>query len=338
MMTRIITARQQQKQAQQREQQLKQFPMIAITPTTPTKSKRQFRRVPRDIAMMMMLLIGLCRYSGGGCEALILQQQQQRKQQRFDHQPPLSLDRLEHDQVSRELQSEICSGESVRSLASCLIDNPCSTECDTDPTDSNPILFMNAPTSCTDIYATFCPLVNCCPTCATIALQWYQCSANNVATRWIDTTCDLSINCPTYPDQSDNATTTTTMTTPSVVAANRPMVSSIPPSSSPIQIEATPSPSVEDFTSSLPSSNAPVASPLRSSPVVVSSPSSSLDIDPSSSLVLSDVPTLTVPDPTVAAANTERSSSSSYYYYSYHIVAVMMTMTSMLTVTWMFEN
>jgi hypothetical protein len=189
------------------------------------------------------------------------------------HEPQLRT--TEHDQPWIEQQQqydrrtqngEVCSGEVVRRLGTCLETNrpcPCSQQCDSDPTDSTPILFIDAPTSCTDIYDVFCPLVNCCSVCTSIAVEWYQCSANNVANRWMGTTCDLTTNCLNYPfgddtgdeassscppsDNESTSVTATTVTIPMEITDN-PITTpvdtdiTLAPIETPVRVESTSAP------------------------------------------------------------------------------------------------
>lgn len=97
----------------------------------------------------------------------------------------------------------ICSADSMRAYESCILGNspcPCDTsKCDANPTDGTPVVFVDAPLSCNDIFDIFCPMVRCCSVCQTEALGWYQCAADNVSQRWLDQSCDLEANCDVYP-------------------------------------------------------------------------------------------------------------------------------------------
>lgn len=92
--------------------------------------------------------------------------------------------------ISRTLAQPCITSVPLEDYQRCLDENDCPC-CDYDPTDKDPIIPIEEPSSCRDIYQAVCPLIHCCDACLPSNREFYQCAATGLALFFLQSECPI---------------------------------------------------------------------------------------------------------------------------------------------------
>lgn len=88
-----------------------------------------------------------------------------------------------------------CSTRVLEDYISCVRYHPCQcSHCDPDPSDSYPVIVVDAPRSCQDVSRIFCPMIRCCSVCEDIFRVYHKCLGNILA----ETFLGINHGCPLF--------------------------------------------------------------------------------------------------------------------------------------------
>jgi hypothetical protein len=92
-------------------------------------------------------------------------------------------------------QPSSCSTQALEDYVSCVRSNPCAcSHCDPDPSDSYPVIVVDAPQDCQDVSRIFCPMIRCCSVCEPVFEHYHKCLGNIIA----ETFLGLNHGCPLF--------------------------------------------------------------------------------------------------------------------------------------------